>query len=403
MKRILLGILLSGALLVPAFGTNVKIPSLDLATRIFDYGGQLVMQTQMFADILIEGGYKFGGRIVVGFDGIMGFLNNPAFGQALPPLTFKSISLDVRDIFDIPLSLSYFMGQYDYLCYGDDFPRLFGTAFIQSTYRATYMLPGVIYNFDYRGIHRINGTGIKLQYTAPDQPFGFGLYVYQDQNFVIMQQLWDPLLSTPIINMNYLFYNTGIFSSDLRFMINTETFKLEAFVGGTLDSATWGGFIRFGVLAYVGLGDVDFLLEAGVPQFDFVSGVGIDLVYALFESRINLGPISIIPSVFMRPGQYLQQNTPTETNKIDFNLNLAVFNPRRDPVSFGVEGNFTTTDLLTGTLAYQLRVLPFISLATPGIYWEIKASMVLLDSSTTLAFSDMLASIQGMITIKAEF
>jgi hypothetical protein len=399
MKRIVLGVLLSGALLVPAFGTNVKIPSLDLATRIFGYNGELVVQTQMFADILIEGGYKFGGRIVVGFDGIMGFLNNPAFGQALPPLTFKSVSLDVRDIFDIPLSLSYFMGQYDYLCYGDDFPRLFGTAFIQSTYRATYMLPGVIYNFDYRGIHRINGTGIKLQYSAPDQPFGFGLYVYQDQNFVTVQTLMTTL---PIINMNYLFYNTGIYSSDLRFMINTETFKLEAFAGGTIDTGSWSGYMRFGILAYVGLGDVDFLLEAGVPKWDFGS-IGIDLVYALFESRINLGPISIIPSVFMRPGQYLQQDTPTEINKIDFNLNLAVFNPRRDPVSFGVEGNFATTDLLTGSLVYQLRVLPFISLATPGIYWEIKASMVLIDSTTTLTFNDMLASIQGMITIKAEF
>ncbi|MBN2353437.1 MAG: hypothetical protein JXD23_12755 [Spirochaetales bacterium] len=404
MKRMMLGILFSGAMLVPAFGTNIKIPSLDLVTKIFGYNGQIVMQTQMYTDILIEGGYKFGGKIVVGFDGIMGFLDNPAYGQALPPLTFKSVSLDVRDLFGAPLSLSYFMGQYDYLCYGNDFPRLFGTADIKSTYRATYTLPGLAYEFDYRGIHRVDGTGIKLELTSPELPFGFGLYVYQDQNFVTVQPLFSAP-STPVVNLNYLFYNTGIFSSDLRFLINTEVFKMEAFAGGTIDTSTWSGYIRFGLLAYLGFGPVDFLFEAGVPQFDFVSGIGIDLLYALFESRLNLGPVTITPTVFMYPGQYLQQDTPDSSNRIDFNMSLSLFNPRRDPFSFGVEGDFVTYNLLSlaSGFTYQLKVLPFISFATSGIYWEIKASMKLLDSAAPLTFDDMLASIQGLITVRAEF
>jgi hypothetical protein len=214
---------------------------------------------------------------------------------------------------------------------------------------------------------------------------------------------FDTTLTPVFFNTNYLFYNTGAYACDLRFLLNTEAFKLEAFGGGSINTNGWSGYIRFGLLAYVGLGPVDFLIEAGVPNFDFVSGVGIDLVYALFESRLNLGPISITPTVFMHPNQYLQQDTPDSINQIDFNLNLALFNPRRDPFSFGVEGNFVTYNLLTGGLTYQLMARPFISFATAGIYWEIKASMRILDSAGAMTFQDMLASIQGLITVKAQF
>ena len=65
-----------------------------------------------------------------------------------------------------------------------------------------------------------------------------------------------------------------------------------------------------------------------------------------------------------------------EEGLIDFNLSIAVFNPRRDPVSFGVEGNLATAGIFSGsTPAFQLNVLPFIAFATPGVFWEIKVGM----------------------------
>ncbi len=405
MKRILLGIILSCALLVPAFGINIRIPSMQVMTLLFGYGGKLVTQTQTEMDLMIEGGYKFGGKIVIGFDGIMGFLSDPSYGQALPPLSFKSLSLVVRDMFGVPLSLSYFLGTGDYLCYGDDFPRLFGTGYIEPSYRAYYYTFNptftMTYLYEYRGVHRINGNGVKLEFQSPDMPFGFMWYVYQDHNFVTVDTMAGP---PTIVNMNFFFYNTGIYSSDLRFLINTDVFKAEIFAGGTVESGTWTGYARFGALAYVGLGAVDFLLVAGLPMLDFVSPFDIDLFYLFFESRLNLGPISITPSAFLRPARYLQKTNFLEVGRIDFNLNLSVFNPRRDPVSFGVEGNLATANLLTGIPPnFQLNVLPFLAFATPGVFWEIKVGMTVWDSTTVITMNDFLASIRGGISIKAEF
>ncbi len=404
MKRLLIGIILATALLVPAFGINIRIPSMQVTTMLFAYNGKLVTQTQTEMDLLVEGGYKFAGNIVIGFDGVMGFLSDPSFGQTLPPLSFKALSLEVRDIFGAPLTLSYFLGTNDYLCYGNDFPRLFGTGYIEPSYRAFYYAPLLsYYAYEYRGIHRVNGNGIKVEFQSPEMPFGFMLYVYQDHNFVTARPVIDATV-TPVVNLNVLFYNTGLYSADARFLFNTEVFKAEIFAGGTVESGTWTGYARCGALAYVGLGAVDFLLVGGLPQLDFASPFDINLFFILFESRINAGPISITPSAFMRPSRYLQEANPLEEGRIDFNLSVAVFNPRRDPVSFGVEGNLATAGIFSGsTPAFQVNVLPFIAFATPGVFWEIKMGMTVWDSTVTLTMDDFLASLRGGISIKAEF
>lgn len=410
MKRICLLLVLFATLLSPAFGTNIKIPTLDITTQIYGFGGELIMTTSTQMDIVVEGGYKFGGKIVLGFDGFVAF---PYVEQTMPILTFKAVSLTARDIFGSALDFSYFVGINDYVCYGDDFSRLFGTPFIQSNYKASYGTGiGPAY---YKGLHRINGNGIKLEYFAPEEPLGFSWYLYQDQNFVQnylftydVFDFTDPaepvyLYSLPIVNLNIFNFDVGYFSTDVRFFLNFEGFKLEATAGGTIDSGTGAFYARFGALLYFGVEAVDFLIEAGIPKLDFSAPFGLDLFYILFESRINIGPVSIIPTVFFRPSQYLQQATGDD-NKIDFNLNLGIFNPRRDFISFGFEGNFQTAGLLTSpTPAYALFVLPYVTLATPGVYWELKLRFTLLDSTTTMSFEKIFESIQGLISIRAEF
>jgi hypothetical protein len=402
MNRKILVALLLCALLIPVFGTNIKVPSLELSTRIYGYDGELIMVTDAQMDIVIEGGYKFGGKIVLGFDGAIAV---PGFAQSLPPVTFQSVSMVVRDILGSPLDFTYFVGTNDYVCYGDDFTNQFGTPFIQSTYRATYQtlpLPGVFINKEYKGLHRINGNGIKLAYFAPDKPFGFAWYLYQDHNFIqSIPLLAGPMGTIPIINSNIYFYDTGLYSTDLRFLINTESVKLEIYAGGTVDTKYWDMYMRAGGLLYLGFGPVEILLAGGVPRLDFTQIGGLEMFYILFESRFNLGPVNITPTIFFRPAQYLQQDFPAEAEKIDFNLNIGIFNPRRDFMSFGAEGNLTTQGLELGTTTYQLRVLPYIKMATPGVYWEIKVSFLVMDSTQTLDASSFLSNIQGLIYIKA--
>jgi hypothetical protein len=403
MKRIIFFILLVSALLVTIFPANITIPSLEMTTKIFGYDGAPVVQTQTEMDITVDGGYKFGGSVIFGFDGFIGTVPDPSYGQTLPPLTFKAVSLTVRDLFGVPLSFSYFVGISDYICYGDDFSRLFGSPFIQSTYKASYNIFGTLNEIFYKGLHRINGNGIKLEFLAQDQPFGFTWYLYQDHNFVTISPLIDMGTLSPVINMNVLFYNSSMYSTDFRLLLNTESFKLEAFAGATLDFKTLTGYMRLGGLFYIGLGPIDFLIIAGIPQLDFTTAFGLDMFYILLESRMNFGLVNITPTIFFRPSRYLQQTNVDETNKIDFDLSIGLFNPRKDLISFGVENNFSTTDLFYSSPAISYRVLPFVTLATPGVYWEIKVSFLIYDSTTTMTMNQFLSSMQGIIDIRAEF
>ena len=99
MKRRLFFLIVIAGLLSPAFGTDITIPSIEIATRIYGAGGQLVVDTDTQMDIVVEGGYKFGGKVVLGFDG---YIALQSVEQTLPPVTFKAVSLSAREIFGIP-------------------------------------------------------------------------------------------------------------------------------------------------------------------------------------------------------------------------------------------------------------------------------------------------------------
>lgn len=409
LRRELLGLCL-GLLTVAAFATNIKIPSLEIATSIYNNGSELVMFTKAQMDMVVEGGYKFGGRVVFGFDG---FLFYPDSAQFMPQLSFKAAGLTVRNLFDAPLSFSYFVGENDYVCYGDDFVRLFGTTYLQSNYQASYEViidntvsPPVTYFYNYKGLHRINGNGIKLEYSSPDEPFGFAWYLYHDHNFA-----YSFLTPGSPVNFNVLYFDTGYYSSDLRVFLNFQGFKFEGFVGGTINSENAELGMRCGSLFYFGVDDVNFLLVAGLPALNSHTAFDLSLFYILFEARVSLGPVTIIPTVFFRPSWYLQKDntdlthvTTSEANRIDFNLNLSIFNPRRDLISFGLEGNLQTKDLLTSPSAqFHLFVLPYITLATPGVYWDIKVAFPLMFSNLFLSLEHIFSHAVGLINIRAEF
>ena len=73
MKRII-GLVIIGLIFAGAgFAANITIPSIELTTYLFrdTTNDEFVMITDSELDILIEGGYKFGGKVSIGFDGFI--------------------------------------------------------------------------------------------------------------------------------------------------------------------------------------------------------------------------------------------------------------------------------------------------------------------------------------------
>lgn len=376
------------------------------------------MITDSEMDILIEGGYKFGGRISFGFDGFLTlpgeYIPPPPLPPPLPssgtismPLSFKAAELMVRDIGGIGLDFSYFIGESSYLCYGDDFNEYFGTTMLESTYTPPPIINlAAPFSFiEYRGIHRINGTGVKLTYVPDEAIFGLEYFLYQDHNFKISESYGVNGGTTIILNSSIDYLDTGWYGTDLRLFLNFENIKIEAFGGGSIDSGSGTGYFRFGSLFFASAGPFDFLLEAGIPWLDPLAIGGLEMWFILFETRIAAGPITITPTVFAHPATYMHNYTATETNVIDFSLDIAVNNPRKDFISFGLETTWSTSYLLfSSTPGWVLYGSPYITLATPGVSWEIKARSTVWDSTmASFDFGNYLTSIQGVVSIRAVF
>ncbi|RPJ08124.1 MAG: hypothetical protein EHM28_05150 [Spirochaetaceae bacterium] len=410
MKSRLLMLVLGACLLFSGFGANITIPSIELATYILGIDHEMIMITDSSMDFLIDGGYKFGAKITLGVDGFIALpgdtATGPEKGTINLPLSLKYTEIIVRDLFGVPLDLSYFIGEGSNLCYGDEFSRLFGTPVIQSAFTPPLYIsdPLLFYQnpiLNYRGIHRINGNGIKLQYHPLEGGFGFEWYLYQDHNF---RESYEIETATGIMNLNMIFLDTGWYASDMRFFLNTEIFKMEVFIGGSIDSGSFQGCWRGGALFFFGLGPVDIMAEVGLPTLDFGNIGGLEMFYILYEMRIHAGPITITPTIFSHPATYLQQPNMDNTERIDFAMDLSVFDPRKDFISFGFEGAMTTFFLFSmDDPPWVLFLSPHITFATPGVSWEIKLRTTLWDSTmTSFDPQTFITSMQGVMSIRAE-
>ncbi len=129
-------------------------------------------------DLAIEGGYKFGGSI--GFSYVDA---NASLEDDDPDdrLTFDGINIIVRDVFKLPLSLSWFVGTYDVFASGSEFPVSFGTAEIASAYSGFMYFPTGV---QYDGIHQVKGTGLRISSMPVPDKLLLLLYLYQDSWFL---------------------------------------------------------------------------------------------------------------------------------------------------------------------------------------------------------------------------
>jgi hypothetical protein len=361
------------------FSADITVPRLELASRAGSDEGEFKVSSAAAADFALEGGYKYAVLLGLAFESsdlgralaYRNFSIQPASG---PPtmdeyndlvdrmnnqavLSFRIAKATARNLFNLPLELSYFIGIADNFCSGDDFVPRFGTAPIGTAFRGFYYFPegfdGNI-SHQYNGIHGVRGTGFSFTLSSWDFLVPM-LYVYQDFSF---------------IDETFGISETSHYSGDLRVLFNRERLKLEAFMGGTVSKSDSAG-IRGGVLAYFrsGLG-TEFLLQFGIPGWVIGDDFSIDNFYFLIEPRIDFGFLATHITFFYHPLRYLQKENKSEQGKAD--INVKVF--AGDLGESGLEGGLElTTGLKVGEMEdFSIYATPFVSFVTNGLRWDVK-------------------------------
>ena len=335
---------------VAGFSANIVVPTMEMITHGSTVGNVFQLQTYGNFDIEIQGGYKFGGKISVG---LLNETNLEASGTSTA-LNFLGASMTVRDIFDAPVNVSYFVGQTDIFCSGSGFAQ-FGAAPIMTRYRGFLYFPNTNAAVApiYDGIYQVQGTGAKVEYTPLADRLSFDGYFYEDTHF--------PGFTT-----------LGNYSGDLRVLYNNDMVKLEGFLGATYAGSAPVGLYRGGVLFYAANSAVEFLAQVGIPRWDpKVDPLSVNLFYILVEQRLHMGVISIVPTFFWHPGSYNQLSYASEVGAFDVNLNIYYDQAAKSALQGGAEGNFRFQSS-AGT--FQWSVSPWLGFTTSGILCTMKVN-----------------------------
>lgn len=354
-------------------GAELTVPHLEMASFGSVEDGEYVLKSVARADISVEGGYKYGALLRLAFVsgdlekalsyGKLGALST-ADPEALADrlnnqavLGFSLAKVSARSLFGAPLDFTYFIGNADIFCSGDDFSLRFGTLPIGSAFRGfSYFPSGIKGNpaYQYDGIHALSGTGISLALT-PWERFIPMVYLYQDASFI------DETTGMA---------EQGRYSSDFRIMANGDLVKFEAFGGVTFPYGDYGLY-RGGVLAFFSTGTgADFLAQVGVPSWSADEAFNVDKLYFLFEPRLSFGPAALHVTLFYHPLYYLNQKNPEEQGATDVNVKLLI----GDLFKGGVEGGIETTMGIRTKAedTFAVRVSPFLGIATDGVRWDFK-------------------------------
>jgi hypothetical protein len=368
---------------VPASAAGVIVPSLELFTWGRLESGVFGFDTRAEMDLMIDGGYKFAGRVLFGFSSST--LETAAINDML---TFASASVTLRELFGAPLDFTYFVGQAGRFCSGALFPEVFGAPSIASRYQSFVHFPDS--DYDYEGIYSPNGTGLELDWTLGDGNALLSWYLYQDASIDADS---DPTT-----------LDWGHYATDIRAAVNLSKVKLEAFFGATYPVPDGSlGYYRAGLLFYAAEQSVEFLAQVGIPLWNpATDAFDIDLLYIFVEPRVRFGALAIAPSFFWRPRFATNEATraieDSGDQAFDVNLDLQVGKPGQWPVAGGIEGNFVYQTESAGAPVNQIlaTVSPYVLLLTAGVTWELRIA-------TGLYPFDLSDPVEVFLTMKAEF
>jgi hypothetical protein len=336
-----------------AGAAEIGIPDLEMDTWGRVENGEFVLSTFFSADIALTEGGKY--AFLLGFSLDAGDIVNKG---AFPG--FRVARATAKDVFGLPLDFSYFFGESDNFCTGDDFPVLFGTSPFGTAFRGFFYFPrGIGGNPErrYRGIYGVRGTGINLTLKKWDILVPT-LYIYQD--FADSTIFLDPPQPPGS--------GKALYSGDLRLLFCYSWLRIETFGGVSID-AEFNRSIRGGLMAHFAGNDVEFFIQGGVPGFTWGEEFSIDNVFFLIEPRLRLGNFGVNMSFFYHPVEYIHVRTGEERGMADLNIKFLVGNPDSG-ISGGIE---TGGELKIDDLSYyQLYVSPFAALIYGGLRWDLR-------------------------------
>jgi hypothetical protein len=371
--------------------TDVKIPYLELITRGTLTDGQFGFQSQGEMDLAVQGGERFTGQVVLDFTADS--LEDPATQL----LSFQLAAITWQAASGLPVAISWFIGEKSTFCAGDLFEALGASAAVGTRYSGFLHFPES--ETPYEGIHTVEGTGLQLDLVPRERNLLFSLYLYQDAQ---IDGDGDPATFDP-----------GFYSADLRTALASRGLKLEAFLGATFPDphSIWGTY-RGGLLFHASDDGVEFLAQIGIPRWSpGAEPLDIGLLYMLFEPRVRLGPLAIIPTFFWHPAYYRQ--VPTGEQAFDININLQIGRPESRPEAEadgeleaeqpparllgGLETLFTYQIEQSGSAQSELQIslVPYLRLHSSAISWEVRLSSRLWPFS----WSDL---VEAFLSIQAE-
>jgi hypothetical protein len=370
MKTRLSILLLLAAATASAFGAGLSVPDFRILTNGRVNNGALVLSSRVYTDLLIEGGSKFSASFKLGFqtDDLESYLNalatpiaadgtstdqDLAILDARGGLMFRSAAITLNGAFGTPLETTVFVGRMDPFASGDDFPILFGTADFATRLRGYMYYPDGIGGDQtryYNGLHEAYGTGLRL--SLPGERLKPYLYLYQDA--------W---------------IGPGNYSVDARVLFNTDTIKLEGFAGASFPESALGVY-RGGFLFFFDTGNVGaFYAQIGVPRWDPSEAFGMDMLFFMFEPRVDFGAGTLTLSLFFHPAYYLQVPTD-ESGALDMRVDFSLGKLAVSGLQAGVETlisydpNDTTTP--DSSPALVVEVSPYFNSIRDGVRWDLK-------------------------------
>ena len=372
--------------LCPAFAADFTLPRMEMSSRGWIKDGDFTVSSVLLADLALTGGYKY--AFLLGFsleapdiakafmyrnfsvelidtggtgvsDNEYNTLAERINNQAV--LSFRAAKATVRDIFSLPLELSYFFGADDNFCNGDDFSSRFGISPVGTDFRGFFYFPQGIGGNParrYNGIHSVHGTGFSFALTKWEHLIPI-FYIYVNFPF-----------SAGLTNSTAFFGESGdnLYSTDLRLLFHYNWLRLEAFGGITL-SSTMATSIRGGLMAHIAGNGAEFLVQAGIPGCTVGEEFSIDNIYFLIEPRLRSGFFGMTLTFFYHPVEYLHVVTEDEKGKANINIKFLFGN-----LDSGFSGGIETGGELKvhGLEDFEFYIAPLATFYSSGLRWDAK-------------------------------